>query len=65
MQKFEELASGTAIRHILSIHDENTDEYHAVFMIVDVLEPDMQDYPSDINHTLIPQHFDLTLFISS
>ena len=50
MQKFEDLTSGTAIRHILSIHDENTDEYHAVFMIVDVLEPDMQDYPSDINH---------------
>ena len=52
MQSFDKLSSGIAIRHILSIYEEKKHLFHAVFMIVDVLEPDMQDYPADVAKAL-------------
>ena len=52
MQKFEELSDGIAIRHILSIREKATRQFHAVFMIVDILEPYMQDYPTDTEAAL-------------
>lgn len=52
MQSFDQLSCGIAIRHILSIRDEHTHQFHAVFMIVDILEPDMQDYPADVANAL-------------
>ena len=52
MLSFDQLSCGIAIRHILSIRDENTHQFHAVFMIVDILEPDMQDYPADVANAL-------------
>ena len=52
MLSFDQLSCGIAIRHILSIRDEHTQQFHAVFMIVDILEPDMQDYPADVANAL-------------
>lgn len=52
MLSFDQLSCGIAIRHILSIRDEHTHQFHAVFTIVDILEPDMQDYPADVANAL-------------
>lgn len=36
-----------AIRHSLLLRSENTKQYYLLLCIVDVVEPDMQDYPID------------------
>lgn len=36
-----------AIRHSLLLRSENTKQYYLLLGIVDVVEPDMQDFPAD------------------
>lgn len=35
-----------AIRHSILLRSENTEQYYLLLGIVDVVEPDMQDFPA-------------------
>ena len=39
-----------AIRHSLLLRSENTKQYYLLLGIVDVVEPDMQDFPTEKVH---------------
>ncbi len=44
---FKSIIGKYAIRHSLLLRNENTEQYYLLLGIVDVVEPDMQDFPAD------------------